>query len=253
MPLSSCHAARIFDVSQRVALVTGAASGLGQAIARVLLDNGARVVMGDKHAVAPCGNDRRSLAVECDVTDDAAITGMFDQAEQQFGLVDVVFNVAGIGLRESAAETSRDHWRTIMRVNGESAFCVSREAGRRLIAARHSGSIVNVTSFLRERPMRNVAAYGASKAAMHQMTRSLAFEWARHGIRVNEIAPGWFPTGMTAPFLEGRAGSVVAQANPMRRLGSPDDLAGVVLLLASDASAYITGASIAVDGGQHLD
>ena len=129
---------------------------------------------------------------------------------------------------------------------------VAQEAARRMIRAGRGGSIINISSVLSEMPLRQVSAYGAAKAAISQTTRSLALEWAKYGIRVNEIRPGWFETTLTAPFLEGPGAKIMAGQNPTGRLGAPHDLDGVVLLLASKASAYTTGSSITVDGGHSI-
>jgi NAD(P)-dependent dehydrogenase (short-subunit alcohol dehydrogenase family) len=261
---SPCASARLraeslFDLKGRVALVTGGGTGLGRAIAGVLLVNGGDVLIVGKEqdpidaTVAELdAGPGRIAGLAADLTRDEDIARTFDLAGSRFGVPTVVVNAAGVGHRTPALKIGRNDWLDIAAVNSGAAFAVSREAAARMIDAGAGGSIVNLSSFLAARTMRNVAAYAASKAAMTQMTRSLALEWARHGIRVNEIAPGWFPTAMTAPFLEGRAGQIMAETNPMRRLGHPCDLAGAILLLASDAGRYITGASIAVDGGQSL-
>ena len=255
----SLRAESLFDLTGRVALVTGGGTGLGRAIAAALVANGADVLIAGRDeepidaTVADLGAGPGRIAGRAaDVINDRDVAAMFDAAGSRFGTVTVVVNGAGMGLRRPALKTGRHEWLDVAAVNSAAAFAVAREAAGRMIAAGSGGSIVNLSSFLAGRPMKNVAAYAASKAAMTQMTRSLALEWTRHGIRVNEIAPGWFPTGMTAPFLEGRAGQIMAETNPMRRLGEPSDLAGAVLLLASDAGRYITGVSIAVDGGQSL-
>jgi 2-dehydro-3-deoxy-D-gluconate 5-dehydrogenase len=186
------------------------------------------------------------------VRDDAAVAAMFDHAQDAHGGVDVLVNNAGIGHRSRADETTRDAWRDVFDVNCGSAFMVAQAAAACMRADRRGGSIINVGSILQSRTMRNVCAYSASKAALDQMTRCLAMEWARDGIRVNALVPGWFETAMTEPFLGARGASVMAASNPMRRLGTGDDLAGAALLLASRAGAFITGASIVVDGGQAL-
>lgn len=256
-PTMEMRAASLFDLSGRVALITGGGTGIGAGIAETLAANGARVVLvGNEDAplaekAAALGHER-ALPVTADVTDDDGIERAFDRAEAAFGAVSILVNAAGIGQRGSARDIDRAAWRAVTSVNVESAFVVSRIAAGRMIGAGIGGSIINVGSFLREKPMRNVAAYAATKAAMQQMTRSLALEWARHGIRVNELVPGWIATAMTEPFLGGRAGEIIAQSNPMRRLGEPADLAGAALLLASDAGRYMTGGSIVVDGGQTL-
>jgi NAD(P)-dependent dehydrogenase (short-subunit alcohol dehydrogenase family) len=249
-------AQKLFDLTGRTALVTGAAGAIGAGLASALVANGASVLLADRDAASlkavAIGLEGNVIAGFIDVTDAASVAAVFDRAESQFGPVDIVVNAAGLGRRSPALEDEAADWRSLSAVNVEGAFTVAREAASRLIAAGRPGSIVNVSSFLAERPLRNTAAYAASKAALEQMTRSLALEWARNGIRVNAIAPGWVRSPMTEPFLGGRAGEVMAQTNPMRRLGTPEDLAGAVLLLASEAGRYITGTTIRVDGGQAI-
>lgn len=246
----------LFDLTGRTALVTGAAGAIGAGLAAALAANGAGVLLTDRDAAGleriAAGLHGSIATAAIDVTDEASVAAAFDRAEAAFGPADIVVNAAGLGRRSPAFEDGAADWRTLSSVNVEGAFAVAREAARRLVAAGRPGSIVNVSSFLAEKPLRNTAAYAASKAALEQMTRSLALEWARHQIRVNAIAPGWIPSPMTEPFLGGRAGTVMAQTNPVRRLGTPQDLAGAVLLLASGAGSYITGTTIRVDGGQAL-
>ena len=164
----------------------------------------------------------------------------------------MLINNAGIAHRDKATHLTRETLRNVMAVNVEGAFMVAQEAARRMIRDGRGGSIINISSVLSEMAQRQVSAYGASKAAVSQMTRCLALEWAKHGIRVNEIRPGWFETDLTAPFLKGPGAGVMAGQNPTGRLGNMHDLDGVVLLLASKASAYMTGSSITVDGGHSI-
>lgn len=256
---SRLKAAQLFDLSGRVAIVTGGTSGLGRDIAAALLANGARVLVAGRHAAevdsAPCrlGACQSVLEVaRADLTDPQDVTAMFERCEARFGPATILVNAAGIGLRKPALETAASEWTDIAAINTQATFAVSQEAARRMIDAGTGGSIIGLSSFLAEKAVRNTVAYAASKAALEQMTRCLALEWARHGIRVNAIAPGWFPTPMTEPFLGGRAGAVLAETNPLRRLGRDADLAGAALLLASDAGSYITGTTITVDGGQSI-
>jgi 2-deoxy-D-gluconate 3-dehydrogenase len=176
----------------------------------------------------------------------------FDRAEAALGPVSVVINNAGVAHRDKATHLARETLRNLMSINVEGAFMVAQEAARRMIRDGRGGSVINVSSVLSEMPMRQVSAYGASKAAVSQMTRCLALEWAKHGIRVNEIRPGWFETGLTAPFLKGPGAKIMADQNPTGRLGEAHDLDGAVLLLASKAGAYLTGSAITVDGGHSI-
>jgi 2-dehydro-3-deoxy-D-gluconate 5-dehydrogenase len=241
----------IFDVSGRVTLVTGGSSGLGLQIVRALVRAGARVASLARTHEASISEDIRKLAspdnppifVSSDVTRQADIESAFDEVERRYGLVTVLFNNAGISEKRRASNIDRESWREIMAVNVDGQFFVAQEAARRMIAAKSPGSIVNTTSIL---------AYATSKAAVAQMTRVLALEWAAHRIRVNALAPGWFPTRMNEEFLESPGGGFIRGQNPMRRFGEEGDLDGVVLLLASDASRYMTGSVITVDGGHSL-
>jgi 2-dehydro-3-deoxy-D-gluconate 5-dehydrogenase len=250
----------IFEVSGRVILVTGGSSGLGLQIVRALVRAGAKVAsLARTHEPTLCEEvsklaspDNRPMFVNSDVTRQSDIQKAFDDIEAQYGLVTVLFNNAGISEKKRASSIDRDSWRAIMAVNVDGQFFVAQEAARRLIAAKSAGSIVNTTSILAESLLRGTAAYATSKAAVAQMTRVLALEWAAHHIRVNALAPGWFPTRMNEEFLESPGGGFIRGQNPMRRFGEEGDLDGVVLLLASDASRYMTGSVITVDGGHSL-
>jgi 2-deoxy-D-gluconate 3-dehydrogenase len=249
----------LFDVSNEIVLVTGGGTGLGFAMAQALALNGAKVAIAGKEparleaaAATISGLGGKAMAVELDVRNDEAICAVFDQVEAALGPVSVLINNAGIAHRDKATHLERETLREVLAVNVDSVFMVAQEAARRMIRDGRGGSIINMSSVLSEIPMRQVSAYGASKAAVSQITRSLALEWAKHGIRVNEIRPGWFETGLTAPFLKGPGAAVMAGQNPTGRLGEAHDLDGVVLLLASKASAFMTGSSIVVDGGHSI-
>jgi 2-dehydro-3-deoxy-D-gluconate 5-dehydrogenase len=254
------HTADIFDVSGRVILVTGGSSGLGLQIVRVLVRAGAKVAsLARTHEAVICEEVGRlasphnpPMFVNSDVTRQAEIEKAFDDIEARYGLVTVLFNNAGVSEKKRASNIDRSSWREIMSVNVDGQFFVAQEAARRMIAAKSPGSIINTTSILAESLLRGTAAYATSKAAVAQMTRVLALEWAPHQIRVNALAPGWFPTRMNEEFLESPGGGFIRGQNPMRRFGEEGDLDGVVLLLASDASRYMTGSVITVDGGHSL-
>lgn len=232
--------------------VTGGSSGLGLRMVQVLASHGANVVSISRTAV-PVNECRTNIMnVIADVTVPTDIEHAFDEAERHFGTVTVVFNNAGVGAIERAITTTREQLRHIFETNVEGAFFVAQEAARRMIAKRASGSIINLSSILADAPVKGSAAYAMSKAAVSQMTRSLALEWASHGIRVNAISPGWFPTRLTETIMDGPAKGFLKGKNPMRRLGEPDDIDGAVLMLASDTSSYITGTVITIDGGHSL-
>ncbi|WP_425497662.1 SDR family NAD(P)-dependent oxidoreductase [Hoeflea ulvae] len=246
-------------MSGEVALITGGGTGLGFAMARALALHGATVALaGNKPEILKAAAEAigalggRAIWVPLDVRRDEMIGTAFDEVENRAGPVGVLVNNAGIAHRDKATQLSRETLRNVMSVNVDSAFMVAQEAARRMIRDGRGGSVINVSSVLSEVPVRQVAAYGTSKAALSQMTRCLALEWAKHRIRVNEIRPGWFATALTDPFLKGAGSTVMAGQNPLGRLGSPNDLDGAVLLLASKAGAYMTGSAITVDGGHSI-
>lgn len=253
------RASELFDVSREIVLVTGGGTGIGLGMAQVLAMNGAKLAFAGNdqdslevgvEAIAALGG--KAVSVPLDVRRDEMIADAFDRVESALGPVSVLINNAGIAHRDKATQLSRETLRDVMAVNVEGSFMVAQEAARRMIRDGRGGSIINISSILSELPVRQVAAYSTSKAAVSQMTRCLALEWAKHGIRVNEVRPGWIETNLTAPFLKGPGANVMAGNNPTGRLGDIRDLDGVVLLLASKASAYITGSSITVDGGHSL-
>lgn len=253
------RANELFDVSNEIVLITGGGTGMGLAMAKALAINGAKLVLaGNDPDSLQAGVDTivalggQAISVPMDVRQDDMIGEAFDSVEATLGPVGVLINNAGIAHRDKATHLTRETLRNVMAVNVEGAFMVAQEAARRMIRDRRGGSIINISSVLSEMAQRQVSAYGASKAAVSQMTRCLALEWAKHGIRVNEIRPGWFETDLTAPFLKGPGAGVMAGQNPTGRLGDMHDLDGVVLLLASKASAYMTGSSITVDGGHSI-
>ncbi|MEM5470125.1 SDR family oxidoreductase [Hoeflea sp. AS60] len=253
------RASELFDVSGEIVLVTGGGTGMGFAMARALAMNGAKLALAGNdpeslqtgvNTIAELGGE--AISVPLDVCRDDMIGDAFDRVEAALGPVSVLINNAGIAHRDKATHLTRETLRDVMAVNVEGAFMVAQEAARRMIRDDRGGSIINISSVLSEMAQRQVSAYGASKAAVSQMTRCLALEWAKHGIRVNEIRPGWFETGLTAPFLKGPGAKFMAGQNPTGRLGDMHDLDGIVLLLASKASAYMTGSSITVDGGHSI-
>lgn len=255
-------ASDLFDVSREIVMVTGGGTGIGKAIAKVLVENGASVGVVGRHCDSLARTCRelsglrgRILMHEADLRRDEDIAAAFDAIEGEWGPVGVVVNNAAVAHRDRATQLSRETMRDLISVNVEGAFFVAQEGANRMIKAGIGGSIINVSSVLSHVPMRQVVAYGASKAALSQMTKTLALEWAKHGIRVNEIRPGWFETGLTEPFLKGPGAAIMAQQNPMKRLGAfgeYSDIDGAALLLASKASRYMTGSALTVDGGHSL-
>jgi 3-oxoacyl-[acyl-carrier protein] reductase len=251
-------AAEMFSLQGRVALVTGASSGLGTQFAKALADNGAAVALVARRAdrlktlkdeIEAKGG--KAIAVEADVTDRAAVARAFDAAEKAFGTVTILVNNAGIAQSaRRAIEVTPEEWRKVLGLDLDAVFYNAQEAARRMLAANKKGAIVNIASVLGFGVAKGVAAYATAKAAVVQVTKALAAELAFKGVRVNAIAPGWFVTEINDKYLTGEAGDALKRAIPMGRFGKDGDLDGALLLLASDAGSYITGATIVVDGGQ---
>ena len=251
-------AASLFDVTGKVALVTGASSGLGQHFAQTLAAAGATVVAAARRTdrlealVARVAADGgRAIAVPLDVTDAGSIAAAFAQATQEAGAPDIVINNAGIAQTRPALELTEEDWRQVMNTNLDGAFRVAQAAARAMTGARKGGSIVNIASILGLRVASSLLAYTAAKAALIQATQALALEWARYGIRVNAIAPGYVETEINAGFFKTEPGQAMVKRVPQRRIGQASELDGALLLLASGASSYMTGSVVVVDGG-HL-
>lgn len=246
-----------FDLTGSRALVTGASSGLGRHFAATLAGAGAEVVLAARRVDALqqavediLARGGRARAVAMDVTQRLSVCQAIDSAG---GPIDILVNNAGVaGTRRPLDYTDSD-WDAIVGTNLKGAWMVAQEFSRRLVEAGKPGSIINITSILANRVAGGVSPYCASKAGLKHLTQALAMELARHGIRVNSLAPGYVVTELNRDFLEGRGGDKLKERNPMRRFGLPADLNGPLLLLASGAGAYITGAEIVVDGGHQCN
>ncbi len=257
MTLDAPAAAVSLRLDGRRALVTGASSGLGWHFAETLAGAGAAVALCARRteriaaaetAIAASGG--RAAGVAMDVTVAASVRTAFDEAEQALGPVDLVINNAGVALTRAALDVAEDDWDRIIDTNLKGAWLVAREAARRM-KARGGGTIVNIASILGLGVAAAVAPYAVSKAGLVQMTRVLALELARFNVRVNALAPGYIETELNRDFFASPAGERLVRRIPQRRLGRLEDLDGPLLLLAGDASRYMTGATIVVDGG-HL-
>jgi 3-oxoacyl-[acyl-carrier protein] reductase len=250
-------AADMFSLKDRVALVTGASSGLGIQFARALAENGAAVALVARRAdrladvqksIEAAGG--RAVAIEADVTDRAAMLRAFDKAESAFGTVTILVNNAGIAHGGRATDMPDDEWRRVLATNLDAVFFWAQEAARRMLAAKKQGAIVNIASVLGLAVAKGAVAYATAKAGVVQLTKALAVELAFKGVRVNAIAPGWFVTEMNDDYLAGEHGAALKRDIPMGRFGQTGELDGALLLLVSGAGAYMTGATVVVDGGQ---
>lgn len=251
--------AAIFDLSGKVALVTGASSGLGVRFAEVLAGNGAAVVLVARRAdrlnavTAAIEKMRgRAIAVEADVRDRAAMQAAFDRAENTFGTVTILVNNAGVAHSGRAVELAEAEWRRVLSTDLDAVFYWSQEAARRMLSAGKGGAIVNIASVLGLGVDKGVVAYATAKAGVIQLTKALALELAFKGIRVNAMAPGWIVTELNRDYLESDKGKALSREIPIGRFGQERDLDGPLLLLVSDAGRFITGATIVADGGQSV-
>jgi NAD(P)-dependent dehydrogenase (short-subunit alcohol dehydrogenase family) len=252
-------AADIFNLRGKVALVTGASSGLGVRFAEVLAENGAAVVLVARRAdrlkavtarIEKSGG--KAIAVEADVRDRAAMRAAFDATENAFGTVTILVNNAGVANSTRAVELTEEEWRRVLSTNLDAVFYCAQEAARRMLAAGKAGAIVNIASVLGLGVAKGVIAYATAKAGVIQLTKALALELAFKGIRVNAIAPGWIVTEMNRDYLAGEHGAALKREIPIGRFGEERDLDGPLLLLVSDAGRFVTGATIVADGGQSV-
>lgn len=242
----------------KLALVTGGGTGLGRQFALTLALAGATVILAARRiepmqstaaAVRAAGGTAHCVAVN--VADATSVLAAFESIEK-IGSLDVVVNNAGSAVAGSLLDVPEDDWDQLMNVNVKGAWHVARAAVKQMIAHKRRGSIINVTSVLGTAVQKGVANYPASKAALLHLTRTMSFEWARYGVRVNALAPGYFHTDLSDGYVTSEGGKAMLQRMPMRRLGEPTELGGALLLLASQASSYMTGSIVAVDGGLSL-
>jgi NAD(P)-dependent dehydrogenase (short-subunit alcohol dehydrogenase family) len=248
----------LFSLEDRVAVVTGGSRGLGLEIAHGLGEAGAAVVVTARRQewLQPAVDELQAAGIDaaafaCDVADQAQVDALAGQVLARHRRVDILVNAAGISWGASALDMPIDRWRIVLDVNATGTFLCCQAFGRSMMAAG-SGRIVNVASvagLVGQAPeLMDAVGYTASKGAVVALTRDLAVKWAPHGIAVNAVAPAFFPTRMTKGLIDAGADRLAA-LSPMGRIGRPGELKGVVLFLASDASSYVTGQILAVDGG----
>ncbi|MBP0580527.1 glucose 1-dehydrogenase [Labrys sp. LIt4] len=245
------------DLSGRTAVVTGASSGLGRHFAAVLARAGAKIIIGARRLekleevreeIAALGADVG--VVQVDVADPASVEQAFRDISAAGGL-DILVNNAGVTVTKPALDVTEQEWDQVLDTNLKGAFLMSQAAAHAMKGQGRAGAIVNIASILGQRVAGQLVAYTASKAALIQMSKALALEFARFGIRVNALCPGYIETDLNHGFFASEAGQALVRRIPQRRLGRLEELDGPLLLLCSDAGSYITGAALAVDGG-HL-
>ncbi|MFQ5984948.1 MAG: SDR family NAD(P)-dependent oxidoreductase [Alphaproteobacteria bacterium] len=247
------------DLEGKVAFVTGASSGLGRHFALTLSGAGASVALAARRVerlkavareIEAAGG--RALAVPLDVTDAAAVHRAVEAAAAGLGPLSVLVNNAGVAVTKPALEHEEEDWDRVVDTNLKGAWLVAREVARHMVQWGQGGTIINIASILGCRLAAHLSAYSASKAGLLHLTRALALELARYDIRVNALAPGYIETDMNREFFASEAGQRLVRRMPQQRLGDPKDLDGAFLLLASDASRYMTGSVITIDGGLSL-
>lgn len=250
-----------FGLGGRTALVTGAFSGLGLHFARVLASHGAKVALAGRRVelgqtvaaeiAEKVGRPDDVRAYSIDVTDAQSVRDCLARAASELGVAQIIVNNAGTVGRGPSLDVTQEDWNSVVDVNLSGVFRVAQAGAREMVRAGVPGAIINIASILGLRVRSQVAAYAATKAGVVQLTKALALEWAEYGIRVNAIAPGYFETDINRDMLRSELGRAIVARVPLGRTGQLAELDGPLLLLASDASSYMTGAVIPVDGG-HL-
>lgn len=247
-----------FRLDNKVALITGAGSGLGKQFALTLADAGAMVVLAARRrekleetaeTIRRVGGT--AMCCDLDVTDSVSIAACFEEIQATVGAADIVVNNAGIARQAYLLDITEEDWDAVLDTNLKGVFLIAQAGARAMVAADKSGSIINISSVLGVRVSKALASYIAAKSAVAHLTQAMALEWSRYNIRVNAIAPGYFVTEMNQAEFDKGAGEIVKKRVPLGRVGDLFEISGPLLLLASDAGSYMTGSLIAVDGG-HL-
>lgn len=249
----------LFSLEGKVALVTGSGTGLGRHFAKVLAKAGAKVACVGRRldkVESVCreivSEGGEAFACQMDVTDHESIESALDCIESELGLVDVLVNNAGLANHAMFHEMTSEQWTSLLDANLSGPFYLSQAVARRLIAQERPGSIINVASILAHLAKSMLLNYGTTKAGVVHLTKSMALDLMQFGIRVNSIAPGYFPSEMTNPYYESEVGRKEIASLPIQRLGRHEELDGPLLLLASDASSYMSGSVVTVDAAHSV-
>ena len=249
---------QLFDLSGKRALVTGGGTGLGRAMAHALAEAGADVALAArrKEKLDEAADESRALgrtahAVACDLTNPDSIREAAREVEDALGSIDILVNNSGVSGEGWATDLPLERWNQVLETNLRGAFLMCQAVAPGMIE-RGGGAIVNVASVAGFIGVKMLSAYSASKGGLIQLTKTLALEWAKTGVRVNALAPGYFLTDINSKFFASEAGERMIKAHiPMGRVGRPEELKGAILFLASDASSFMTGSALVVDGGQY--
>lgn len=250
---------KLFDISGKIVLITGGGGTLGTAICKGLAAVGAKIAVADQNlesARKTCDLIREygseSLAVQVDVTDPESVKTMVDQVLDKFGRIDVLLNHAGINIRKPAVEYTPEEWEKVLTVNLSGIFLCAQAVGK-VMLKQGSGRIINTASTLASVSQPLQAVYASSKGGIVQLTKVLAEEWAPYGVNVNAIGPGYFETELTRKYLsDPSVRDALLTKIPMKRFGQPEELIGTIIFLASEASTYVTGHTVYIDGGRLL-
>jgi NAD(P)-dependent dehydrogenase (short-subunit alcohol dehydrogenase family) len=250
---------RAFRLDGKVAMITGASRGLGRGFAEVLAAGGATVVLAARgvEQLAVVREDieeagGKAIAVQLDVRDKEQAEDAVAAAVEQAGRIDILVNNSGVAVTRRILDVSEEDWNSVLDTNLTGAWNVAQAVARQMAEDGEGGTLVNISSLLGIRTQAGVVAYSVAKAGLDHLTRVMAVELARQNIRVNSLAPGYILTDLNRAFFETEPGKALTARVPMRRLGLPDDLTGALLFLASDASKYVTGQVLVVDGGHSV-
>jgi NAD(P)-dependent dehydrogenase (short-subunit alcohol dehydrogenase family) len=249
-----------FNLQSKVAIITGGATGIGRGIAEGLADAGADIVLAARRlekCVKACQSITsrtgvKTLPVRCDISDPVQIDTLVNRVVAQFGQFDILVNNSGVGGNEKPIlKMTEKDWDFVIDINLKGMFALSRAVAAQMVACERGGKIINVASIGGLIGWPNMSAYCASKGGCLQLTKVMALEWARYNIQVNSILPGYFETPMNKEFFSSDAGqSVIKTSIPVRRIGQIDEIRGIAILLASQASSFMTGSALVIDGGQ---